>query len=259
MVNRGYGLPSQKVPQIVKLAMLLIFNINDSPSVLTASDRLAVNDDVPFWSNDRKRNHVLTRYRWSDETQSILIYISRRMCSREWLRWVAFLQRRDHRYRRGTGVCYGNEAHHESKKPVWQVIINSFLTDESWIWATYPDFECLTLFQCQTVRLGNHRDDIDHLAKFFHDDDVNRLVNKHEMELGKLATSLRGIRRKRKIRFTLRVWPVGAIKYRQQWMRVSWMYLSRIAVSSLRRYAECWSLMYLMIGSQHPSLLTISP
>lgn len=48
MVNRGYGLPSQKVPQIVKLAMLLIFNINDSPSVLTASDRLAVNDDVPF-------------------------------------------------------------------------------------------------------------------------------------------------------------------------------------------------------------------
>jgi hypothetical protein len=33
-------------------------------------------------------------------------------------------------------------------------------------------------------------------------------------------------------------------------MRVSWMYRSRIAVSSLRRYALCWSLMYLTIGSQ---------
>jgi hypothetical protein len=40
----------------------------------------------------------------------------------------------------------------------------------------------------------------------------------------------------------LRVCPVGLMKKRQQWIRVSAMNRSRIAVSSFRRYAECWSL-----------------
>ena len=54
----------------------------------------------------------------------------------------------------------------------------------------------------------------------------------------------------------LNAWPVGLIKYKQQWIRVSWMYRSRMAVSSLRRYALCWSLIYLIMGSQ---LLTRLP
>jgi hypothetical protein len=56
-----------------------------------------------------------------------------------------------------------------------------------------------------------------------------------------------------------KAWPEGWMKKRQQWMRVSWMYRSRWAVSSFRRYAECWSLIYLTIGSQHLSLFTWSP
>lgn len=40
------------------------------------------------------------------------------------------------------------------------------------------------------------------------------------------------------------------MKNRQQCTRVSWMYRSRCAVSSLRRYAECWSLIYLTMLSQ---------
>ena len=40
------------------------------------------------------------------------------------------------------------------------------------------------------------------------------------------------------------------MKKRQQWMRLSWIYRSLCAVSSFRRYAECWSLMYLTMGSQ---------
>lgn len=45
-------------------------------------------------------------------------------------------------------------------------------------------------------------------------------------------------------------WPVGEMKNKQQWMRVSWMKRSRMAVNSLRRKDECWSLMYLIMGSQ---------
>lgn len=132
-------------------------------------------------------------------------------------------------------------------------------------WATYSLLEQLPLLQRERVGFGNDWHDIDDLGQLLEHDDVDLS--------GQLMSSRRrtGVAR----RTGLSVCPVGLMKKRQQCTRVSGMCLSRKAVSSLRRYAECWSLIckgqlrsmprspaeltHLTIGSQQLSLLIKSP
>jgi hypothetical protein len=46
----------QKVPQAHKLAVVLIFHVYDSPSVLASSDGASPNDDVLLGANDGERD-----------------------------------------------------------------------------------------------------------------------------------------------------------------------------------------------------------
>lgn len=50
---------SEEIAQIHKFAMRLIFDIDDAPPVLTATDLLTANDDGLFASDDGKRNDAL--------------------------------------------------------------------------------------------------------------------------------------------------------------------------------------------------------
>lgn len=51
--------PRQKVAQMHKLAVLLIFHVHHPPAVLPATHRFAVNDHTAFGSNYSERNNVL--------------------------------------------------------------------------------------------------------------------------------------------------------------------------------------------------------
>ena len=52
--------PSQEVPQVVELAMLLVLDIDDTPSILATSNRATINDDIPFRANDSEGDHVIS-------------------------------------------------------------------------------------------------------------------------------------------------------------------------------------------------------
>ena len=44
--------PEQEVPQVDEFAVVLILNIDDTPSVLTSTDLLAVDDDALLGADD---------------------------------------------------------------------------------------------------------------------------------------------------------------------------------------------------------------
>lgn len=49
----------QEVTQVNKLAVILVLDIDDTPSVLTAANLLAVDDDRLLGADDGKGNEVL--------------------------------------------------------------------------------------------------------------------------------------------------------------------------------------------------------
>lgn len=51
--------PHQEVSKIVEIAVLLVFNVDDSPFVLSASDRFAIYNDVALTSYYSKGNEGL--------------------------------------------------------------------------------------------------------------------------------------------------------------------------------------------------------
>lgn len=51
--------PRQEISEVNKLAVCLVFNVDDSPTVLASTDRLAVDDDVAFRTDNSERDHVL--------------------------------------------------------------------------------------------------------------------------------------------------------------------------------------------------------
>lgn len=51
--------PRQEVSQLHKLAVILVFNIYDTPSVLATPHRLAIDGDTTFGTDDSERNDVL--------------------------------------------------------------------------------------------------------------------------------------------------------------------------------------------------------
>ena len=52
---------SKEVSQVDKFAVILILNVDDSPSILTATNLLAAYDDRFLRPNDCKRNDVLKK------------------------------------------------------------------------------------------------------------------------------------------------------------------------------------------------------
>lgn len=52
--------PSQEVPQVVELAMLLILDVDDAPSVLATANRSTIDNDISFRANDSEWDHVLS-------------------------------------------------------------------------------------------------------------------------------------------------------------------------------------------------------
>lgn len=202
-MNLGGGLDEvlqvcagEEVAEVHKLAVVLVLDVDDSPSVLAAAHWLAVDNDIALGSDNGEWKHVT-------HTLVELKLLGVELVAVE-------------------GV--------QADLVVLELGHDAPLKD-------------LALLECQRVRLGNDGDDVDNLGKLLEDKDVDLTLAQPSWSL------LTG----------LRVWPVGLMKKTQQWIRVSGMKRSRMAVSSLRRYAECWSLMYLTIGSQQPSLLTRSP
>ncbi len=57
----GSNKPCEEIPEVHELAMTLVLNVNDSPSVLAPTDCLSVNENVAFRTNNGERNHVLNR------------------------------------------------------------------------------------------------------------------------------------------------------------------------------------------------------
>ena len=51
--------PSQKVSEVDKFAMSFIFDIDNSPSVLSTTNGFAINCDASLGSNNSERKHVL--------------------------------------------------------------------------------------------------------------------------------------------------------------------------------------------------------
>lgn len=92
--------------------------------------------------------------------------------------------------------------------------------------------ELISLLQGQRVRFGDDRDHIDDLCKLLEYDNIDLRVN--TIRLDPVQNKRTGFK----------VCPVGLMKNRQQWIRVSAMCRSRRAVNSFRRYAECWSLIW---------------
>lgn len=50
---------SQEVPQIHKLAVVLILHINDAPSILTATNLLTIDNDCFLTADDSEWNDIL--------------------------------------------------------------------------------------------------------------------------------------------------------------------------------------------------------
>lgn len=46
VLNRRICLPREEVPQVDELAVLFIFDIHNTPSVLASADGLAIDDDI---------------------------------------------------------------------------------------------------------------------------------------------------------------------------------------------------------------------
>lgn len=66
VVNLGGGFdevlevsPQQEIAQVNKFAVVGIFNVHNTPSVLAATNRLAIDDDIVFRSNDGEGNDLL--------------------------------------------------------------------------------------------------------------------------------------------------------------------------------------------------------
>jgi hypothetical protein len=49
----------KEVSEVNKFAMVLILDINNTPSVLTSTNWLSSNDDIPLRSNNSEWNNVL--------------------------------------------------------------------------------------------------------------------------------------------------------------------------------------------------------
>jgi hypothetical protein len=49
----------KEVAEIHKLAVVLVFDVDDSPTILSASNLLSVHNDVLFTSNNGKGNDIL--------------------------------------------------------------------------------------------------------------------------------------------------------------------------------------------------------
>lgn len=56
---------SQEIAQVYKFAVVLILNVNDSPSVLAAADLLSGNDDGFLGADDSEGNNVLFCYQYA--------------------------------------------------------------------------------------------------------------------------------------------------------------------------------------------------
>jgi len=55
----GRDRPGEEVPKVVEFAVLFVFDVDDSPTVLPTSNGFTVDDDVAFGTDDREWDHVL--------------------------------------------------------------------------------------------------------------------------------------------------------------------------------------------------------
>jgi hypothetical protein len=66
----GKGIPEEEVAQMDKFAVVFIFNIDHSPTVLTTSDLFSIDHDGTIRTNNGKWNYFLGRV----STLSVLIH-----------------------------------------------------------------------------------------------------------------------------------------------------------------------------------------
>lgn len=134
VVNLGRGLdqvlkvgPKEEVPEVDKLAVSLILDVDDTPSVLASANGLALDDHVALRTDNGEWNN--TPYTF---VEGCLLLI------------VVFMVNRI-----------------EADVVILKVLLDSRL-------------ERITFLQGERVGLGNDWHNVDDLAQFFHDNDVNR-------------------------------------------------------------------------------------
>lgn len=54
--------PQEEVTEVHKLAVSFVFNVDDTPAVLTTTNRLAVNDHIALGADNSERDHALQRW-----------------------------------------------------------------------------------------------------------------------------------------------------------------------------------------------------
>ena len=57
--EQNVGSPGQEVAEVDKFTMLLVFNIDHSPPILSAADTFTINHHCALGSDDREGNHCL--------------------------------------------------------------------------------------------------------------------------------------------------------------------------------------------------------
>lgn len=51
--------PGEEVTQVDELAVVLVLDIDDTPSVFASTNGLAINDDIALRADDSERNNIL--------------------------------------------------------------------------------------------------------------------------------------------------------------------------------------------------------
>jgi hypothetical protein len=94
--------PQEEVTEVHKLAMSLIFDVDDTPAVLTTTDRLAVDDHVTLGADNSEGDHALWRYRLEENSN-----VAMKHNGHGWYRSEPTLLHHFRRYRKDTGECCG--------------------------------------------------------------------------------------------------------------------------------------------------------
>jgi hypothetical protein len=184
-----------------ELAVLLVLNVDNAPAVFATPDGLAVHEHRPLGADDGEGDHVLRV--WSVLSGNIL----------------------------GLSATYPNGVVELDFFVVivlsvegveTDVVVHHFSTDlqHAYLFLAQIHFTTSTFTHSLTTCLNCS------LSSRVKLSDLARTGTTFTTSLSFFITM---------ISMGRIVCPVGLMKYRQQWMRVSWMWRSRMAVSSLRR------------------------
>lgn len=146
-IVRSMSLPDEEVSEVHEFTVPLILDIDHTPSVLPASNRLAVDNDTALGANNREREHFLSVSFSSQESGDFqLTRIRSLSCSSS------------------SSLSSASNGY----DLIWLCCISAMTWRVSWshsgtysAGAAYSLLEHMSLLECQRIRLGDDWNDID--------------------------------------------------------------------------------------------------